>query len=58
MQAQKLGNLLRAPQAEVDQIMLQQAFIETSDLQALLHTTDYSGESPHRRDPAGRFLRN
>lgn len=37
-----LGNLLGTAQAEADQFMLQHAFIETPDYQALLHTTDYN----------------
>lgn len=39
---QKLGNLLGAAQAEADRPMLQRAFIETADYQAVLHTTDFS----------------
>lgn len=39
---QTLGNILGAPQAEADSLMLRQAFIETADYQALLHTTDFS----------------
>ena len=39
---QTLGNILGAPQAEADSLMLRQAFIETADYQTLLHTTDFS----------------
>lgn len=37
-----IGNLLGAAQAEADRAMLQRAFIETADYQALLHTSDFS----------------
>jgi hypothetical protein len=42
MQSKNLGNILGAPQAEADHLMLQQAFIETADYQALFHTTDFN----------------
>jgi len=39
---QQLGNLLGSTQAEADQEMLSQAFIETADYLSLLHTKDFS----------------